>query len=499
MDTETAKKVGGTRQLAQQIATRSTDPNFYAALAYLPNPDPILRKMGRGQEVFDAIAYDPHVIGELRSIRGGMLSYEHRVQAGGDSPADIRALELCQMVMDRPPAPFMRWPDVIWNMAQAVFRGYSVHEVIWKRFDRVLLPVEVVDVPQRRFTFGDTGDLRLKTRMNPRGDELGSYKWLLARHMPSRDNPYGMALFSAIFWAWTFKHSGFRYFVKFCEKYGIPWAIGRYPDGTPPDKQDELAASLARMVEDAVAAIPDGGAVELLEAKAGSRPVHVTLIDTCNREMSKALTSQTLATEIQGEGSRAASQTHRERETSVNESDRSVIAYTFDQLFAWITELNVPGAKPPTFEFYEEADARQDWVEVFDSARRWLPIPSAFAYGRLQIPAPKDGEDVLPSGNKDTPSGNFSRGSCPNCGGHDFEAAANDDVGKLAGQAAGEADPLIEAMTDEVRKLAEESDSLEAFRDGLNELYKDLDDTRLGELTSLALMAGLLQGMDDAG
>ncbi|MDH4275188.1 MAG: DUF935 domain-containing protein, partial [Gammaproteobacteria bacterium] len=382
--------------LMQEIATRSSDPTFFGALQFLPNPDPVLRKLGKSQEVFDAITLDAHVIGELRSIRAGTLGFEFRLQAGGESSADIRALELCQAVMQSRPHTGYRWPDVVWNMAQAVFRGHAIHEVIWRREGGAIVP-SLIDRPQRRFVFGTDNELRLRTRAAPiAGEQTDPYKWLVTRHMPSFDNPYGVALFSACFWPYTFKHSGYKYFVKFTEKYGMPWAIGRYPMGTQKGDQDALADMLAAMVEDGVAAIPDGNAVELLEAKSTGDPVQSTLIKMCNSEMSKALTSQTLATEIQGQGSRAAASTHRQREEDVNASDREIICDTFNQLFAWITEINIAGAQPPTFEFYEEAEARKDWVEVLDSARAYLDVPVEFAHERLQIPQPQDGEAVLP-------------------------------------------------------------------------------------------------------
>lgn len=502
MDRTETQKAATNAKLGNEIATRSTDPNFYSALSYLPNPDPILRKLNRSHEVYDAIVMDAHVIGELRAIRSGMLSYEWRLQAGGESSADKRALELGQQVLDHRPAPGMRWSDVIWNMAHAVFRGHAVHEIVWTRQDRFLVPEKVIDRPQRRFLFTPDNELRLKTRNNMiEGEELGPYKWLLTRHMQSHDNPYGVALFSSCFWPYTFKHSGFKYFVKFCEKYGIPWAIGKYPEGTPKDQQDALADALAQMIEDAVAAIPDNGSVELLSTKSSGQLVHERLVNVCNREMSKALTSQTLATEIQGEGSRAASETHRSREQSVNESDREVICDTFNELLAWITELNIPGAAPPTFEFFEEADARQEWVEVFKDARDFMDIPVQFAHERLQIPVPADGEDVLPRSAEPVLATleEFSAGACPHCGtAHDYKAGDRDPVTALAEQAAAQADGLVEAMIDEVRQLLNRVDTVEAFREGLVELFDGIDETRLGELTSLALMTGLLDGMDGA-
>lgn len=501
MDNQDIKKVSGKRHLQQEIATRTTDPNFYGALSYLPNPDQVLRKLGRTEEVFDALVYDPHIIGELRSIRSGLTGYEWRLQPGGESPADIRAYELALQVMKHRPAPGMTWNDTIWNMAHGVFRGHRVHEIVWKREGSFIVPGKVLDRPNRRFVFSTENELRLRTRDKPvDGIELEDRKWLLTRHMPSYDNPYGIALFSACFWPYTFKHNGFKYFVKFCEKYGLPWAIGRYPSGTPKKDQDELADALAVMVEDAVAAIPEGGAVELLESKHSGEIVHEHMINICNREMSKALTSQTLATEIQGEGSRAASETHRDREESVNASDRWMICDTFNTMFTWLTEINIAGAKPPTFEFYQEEEARQEWVEVFKDSREFMDIPQQFAHDRLQIPLPKEGEAVLPRTGTPLPQPGNDFSACPGCGRvHDHTAADEDDeITQLATQASAGADEIIEAMTDQVRELLDKADTLEEFRDGLLELYPKMDEQRLGEYTALALMTGMLNGVEEA-
>jgi phage gp29-like protein len=206
----------GQGALASEIATRASDPLFYSALDVLPNPDTVLRKLGKSQEVFDAIHGDAHVLGELRSIRAALLGYEWRLQAGGDAPADIQAHELCQALMARRPAPGMQWADVIWSMAMSVFKGFAVHEVIWERQDNYLMPALLADRPQRRFVFGTDNRLRLITRSEMmRGVELGEFKWLLTRHMPAYENPYGVAVYSACFWPYTFKHGGWKFFIKF--------------------------------------------------------------------------------------------------------------------------------------------------------------------------------------------------------------------------------------------------------------------------------------------
>lgn len=493
------------RTLSQEIASRTSDPDYYGALSVLPNPDTILRKLGRSHDVYDAILSDAHVIGEMRSIRAGLIRFEYRLQAGGDSDADRRALALCEQVLAQRPAPGMQWVDVFWNMGQAVFRGHQAHEVVWQRHGGLLLPVRILDRPQRRFVFSQDNELRLRTRQAPvHGVELGAYKWLITRHMPSYTNPYGVALLSSCYWPYIFKHAGQKYLAKFSERFGLPWPIARYPEGTSQDQQDELAAALQQMIEASLAVLPQGTDVELLTVSTGMAALpQERLVSLCNKEMSKALTSQTLATEIQGNGSRAASETHRGREESVNDSDRIIIIDAMNELMRWITHINVPNAAPPWFEFYEEEEARKEWVEVFEGARHFIDVPRRFAHERLQIPLPEPDEEVLPGSSVVTnpgpgvpsPSTEFNRGGCPHCG-SDHAAPGDDPIDRLARQAANEADPVIEDMIDQVRTLAFGVESLDELLQRFVQQWPEISDTRLGELTSLAMQTGALEGMD---
>lgn len=316
------KKVAKSTLTGAEIISSQTDPDFYGSLEVLPNPDKILRQMGRADEVYQAIAQDPHVTGEIRSSRAGLLKFETKIVTGGESFDDLKALELCQQVYNSEPSPNMIWADVLWNMTKAQYYGFVAHEIVWGLVDNALLPVKVLDRKNSRFEFASDGSLLVKMKGKTKPVTIDENRILLTRHQPSSQNPYGVVLFSSCFWSYTFKHSGFRSFTKFINKYGIPWAIGKYPQGTQDKERDTLVQALQQMVEDAVAAIPDGNAVELVETKGGKNAPQESFIRLCNQEMSKALTSQTMATEQSNNGSRAAGEVAREREESVDTSQR---------------------------------------------------------------------------------------------------------------------------------------------------------------------------------
>ncbi len=476
-----------------EIVTAHNDPTLLNLLDVLPNPDPILLKLGKDQDVYNGILYDAHVMGELRSVRAGLLGYEWRIKAGGADPASMQAFDLIKNQMEARPTRTLRWDDFTWNCYQAVLRGQSVHEVGWEFDGKYLWPTLIKDRPNRRFAYGLDQELRYLTRTSPIFGESApdARRFLITRHMPSADNPYGVAVLSACFWPHTFKHSGWKWLVKLGEKYGLPWAVGRYAQGSDLKAQRELEDALRRMVEAAVAAVPEGTAVELLERKGGGGgdSVQEHIINQANREMSKALTSQTLSTEIQGSGSRAATETHRQREQDISKADRDMISETINQLFAWVTELNFPNAKPPCHEFYEEDEPGTAWADMLDKARHYMDIPAQFAYERLKINTPEKGQALLLRPGAADPGSRAAvadNAKARQGGVLDFSQAAPDGL-------------AVDGMLKPIESLLARAKNLAEFEQGLNELLPDMDEASFADYMALAISHGVLTGMDSMG
>ncbi|MGB1238763.1 MAG: DUF935 domain-containing protein [Pseudomonadales bacterium] len=483
-----------------EAAGRATDPAFYNALQVLPNPDPVLRAMGRAEQTYDAIISDAHIIGDLRSVRAGLLSYKHRIVAGKDAkdtPQQKLAMDLCTAVMARPPAPGMLWQDTLWNMATAVLRGFRVHELVWELQGDYLLPDKILDRPNRRFKFDTENNLRLLTKANPsEGEATEDYKYLVTRHMPSIDNPYGQALLSSCFWPYTFKHGGFKFYYQFTERYGMPWPIGKYAKGATVPEQNELIDALSQLLQSGVAAIPEDDSVELLTLKSSGsgEPVQERLINLCNREMSKAITSQTLATDVQSKGSFAASKTHRDREQSVNTSDRRIIEATMNQMFALITRFNCgEDVIPPVFEMYKEKEPTEERSKMWEAATR-IGKPSLSAYHKeMNIPQAVDENDVMSS--IDSTASNFTTNKTA--------LSFNTGEASLQQQAIDEADQAIDrdfiepvlAMLEEYERQGK---TLQQFLDDMPGLYNRMDETELTELTSLVLRTAMAEGLASA-
>ena len=168
---------------------------------------------------------------------------------------------------------------------------------------------------------------------------------------------YTVRVLSKVFWQVVFKKGGLKFWTVFTEKYGMPHIIGKHPRGASQEETNTLADMLERMIQDAIAVIPDDSSVEIQEAeKSSSAEIFEKLIDKMNAEISKAIIGQTLTTEIGSTGSYAASNTHFQVRQDIIDSDKKLVEKTINQLLRWIYELNFLNSEIPEFELYEEED-----------------------------------------------------------------------------------------------------------------------------------------------
>jgi phage gp29-like protein len=506
------------------IADPSTDYNFFSRLYALPNPDPILREMGNAESVYRGILTDPHVAGEVRSIRGNFREHRRRIVVGEEGNARAEAArELCEQWMQScPPNDICDWEEVLWQMTCAIFTGYAVHEIVWDKVGNNILPTQVIDRPSRRFRFDHYGAPLLVSIGQPLGVPVEPYQFVISRHSASAQNPYGMALLSSCFWAWTFKTGGWRYFVKYCERHGIPMPLAKYPQGTQDKEIEELSAALEAMLENAYAVIPDGNSVELIEAKAsGTSLPQEALINLANREMSKALVGQSSVGEnTTGVGSRASNETAFKRQEAINAADRDIANAGINQIFHWITLFNFgEDVPPPTMEFFKVSEAGKDRAETYEIAQRLGAKPSKAALlEELNIPAAKDADDELQTpadaklGETPTlaaaPPATFAAAALPTtlpttlprpAGLRFAQGLGLDDaaVAALAAQAANQIidDTVFQSALAMLAQYEADGKTLADFQNDLGKLVGTDDGEALRTMTETAIKLSYLQGM----
>ena len=324
----------------------------------LPDPDPVLRKRGDDATVLDALAADDQVtmamqLRKRKVTNKGNYDYSPGQPEKGVSPSK-NAIALCRdLTMD---LASIKLKNVFNASLAANFYGYSVIELYWAADrDRYRL-IHMEEKPRHWFTFSGKGELLfissgLKVKA-PYG------KFLVVRHEPTYENPFGLRLLSRCLWPVAFKRSGVEWCMKFLERYGMPWQIVKAPSNFSEPDRRRLASSLAAMVQDAVAVLPHGAehVIGAVDSKGGAG-TFLEFMNFWNASISKVLSCQTQSSEITGStGTYASSKTHYEVLGDVADADEQLVCDAMNDLSVIYTRVNGSLEYPPVFAFTEAKD-----------------------------------------------------------------------------------------------------------------------------------------------
>lgn len=334
----------------REIATRQRAGESYGFGMYLPNPDKILRNLGLEISAYRELLVDPHIGACIVSRKSGVKSLNWSIDR---DKAPNEATKLIDSAFKN-----LDIERITGEILDAPFFGYRALEVIWENRNGTIVPVDVIGKPPEWFTFDTDNKLRFRSITSILGEELPPMKFLLASHEADYQNPYGFALLSRCFWPFTFKKGGWKFFVKFVEKFGSAFAVGKHPRGAPSEEIDALADMLDAMIQSAIAVIPDDSSVDLKEAagKSGTTDLHERLITLSNSEISKAILGQTLTTEVGDTGSYAASNTHFQVRGDIVDSDKKMVCSVYNTLVNWTHQINFGQGERPVFSLWSEKD-----------------------------------------------------------------------------------------------------------------------------------------------
>ncbi len=327
-------------------------------------------------------------------------------------------------------------PAAVFALLDALAKGYAVAEVMWRRDGRTGR-VGVESVRPRwpgRFALDAQGawwltdsppgtgsrevagrrrgpDVPAGTALLPRPGEamvwaprplrLPARKFLSFTFQPGAASPYGTPLCAKAFWYWWFKRGNLAAWSLFNDKFGSPTAVVRYKAGTPAEDLERLTAMVEGLRTDAGVVLPEGVALEFLEARrAGAGSTYRELADWCNDEISKVVLGQTLTSgEGRRSGSLALGQVHdRVRHEYLAADARALAAALNAQLVRWLVDFNFGVSEPAprlAFEADDPAAFRDELALDQELVRMGVALPARYFHEKYRRPAPAPGERAL--------------------------------------------------------------------------------------------------------
>ena len=479
------------QQILKVIATNPMYGHHFMQ-AFLPNPDKILEKIGyggsRGVELYEQITYDPHVRSCTQSRYSGTLGLLWAVNRGTEP--NTQALFIEKIFNN------LKLRKIIKEMLDATAYGFKPLEVLWKRFNNQIVPDAIIGKPPSWFQFDSNNLLRFYDMKSMAPILPPAHKFVLVQCDDSYDNPYGKGFLATCWWAWTFKKGGMKFWVKFVEKYGIPWVHGKYPRGSDTKEVDALFDDLDSMIQDGVITTPVDCEVNTMNAVGtSSSDLFVRLEDFCNIEMSKAILSSTLTTEQSPQGgSNALGQTHLQVRQDIIDSDKRMIEDAFNTLIKWIIDFNFDFVEDyPKFELYAEENIDKDLatrdVELWKSG--WIKPTQKYVdehYG-------DDAGDMIVL---DAPvtAGAAAQGTTT-----PFTEAitAQSGVDTLKQKAGNDLTLAYQKMLEPVRVMIEQATTYEEIEKKLLEMYPEFNDNEIQQIVTQATLIGRVGGQIEAG
>lgn len=221
-------------------------------------------------------------------------------------------------------------PDVISQILDTYMYGFNVFEINWKLKDGLYLP-ELVQRDYRNFVYDKDGVLKFKNQGYM--EDIADYKIITATYRKRFNKPYGDGTIAKIYFPVKLKNASMEFWVRFLEKFGSPWAIGK----TDSDA-DELANEINAMLSGDTAVIDPDEKIELIHPSSNKGDFD-KLIDYCDSQINRAILGGNLTGNVSS-GSLAATQVHNEIREDLANADRKILEHVLNRAIGYFKEVN---------------------------------------------------------------------------------------------------------------------------------------------------------------
>lgn len=458
-----------------QIASRSTVSGFSSLGSVLPNPDIVLKKMGKDIKVYKDIKAHPVVKGCLRPRKAAVKAKAWRIVQD----------EASEQVFNHINSIFKKLQinKITGAMFDATFFGYQPCEITWAYTDGAWLPANIQAMPPDWFFFDTDNNLRFKDKNSGQaGLLLEPRKYLVPTQDASYDNPYGEPDAALVFWATAFLQGGLEFWVRFTEKYGSPWVIGKYGNNYDEAKQEVLLNNLYNMVQDAVAVIPDNSQIQIIEAagKSASADVFERFLMYCRSEINIALLGQNQTTEANA--NRASATAGAEVTADISDGDCEMTAEQFQLLIDWIVDYNW-GGPSPQFEYFEDSNGGVEQADR-DSKLAQTGLRFSEQYYKREYGL-QDG-DLLPPV-EPAPTVSFA----------EYRPVAQNFIEQTAPQLEQAAADPLNTMVNRLRHVVKTAKDFEDLQDAVLAEFSEMDASEMVKIMQVAMTLAELEGRSE--
>jgi phage gp29-like protein len=200
--------------------------------------------MERQATLFDEIEErDGHLRGEKSKRENVITDIPMVVKPADESQKAQDVAKFIQAWIDQK----TDWEAVLTGMQDAVGKGFSAFEIHWDVSSGQAIIDDLEFIEQRNFIFYDNSGIlrRYPLLMSDDGPvETPPWKLLFHAYGGKSGHPTRSAIYRVCAWWWMFKNYAVKDWLTFCEVYGMPLRLGKYPPGSSDADKAALNAAI---------------------------------------------------------------------------------------------------------------------------------------------------------------------------------------------------------------------------------------------------------------
>ncbi|MDQ2084525.1 DUF935 domain-containing protein [Xanthobacteraceae bacterium Astr-EGSB] len=436
---------------------------------------------------------DLHYAGVLGTRKRSVAQLDIQVDAASDDPLHVQQADMIRDWLTRD-----ELEDELFNMLDAIGKGWSFTEIVWDTSTGQWWPKRLEWRDPRWFRparhDGTTPLLRGDTGDTP----LPPFKFICAVIRAKSGLPIRSGLARLAAWNWMFKAFTQRDWAIFTQTFGQPVRVGKYPSGATSKDKDTLMRAVANIAGDCAAIIPESMLLEFIESKnvGQGSDLYEKRADWLDRQVSKAVLGQTATTDAVT-GGLGSGKEHRQVQEDIERADAKALAAIInrDLVRAWIDLEFGPQQKYPRLRIGRNEEV--DIAKMSDSLAKLVPVglkvQMSEVRDRLGYSDPEPGAELLvppsvaPAAPPAAPALQAARQA----------ARARDAIDELADQAEDVAQAGTDQMIDYVRGLVDGAASLQAIEEALTRAAPNMPRAQFTRLMRMALAMAELAGRAD--
>ena len=220
-------------------------------------------------------------------------------------------------------------PDVVSQILETYLYGLNVFEVNYKEKEGLVYP-RLVQRDFRQFKFNDASEFVF----NAGGSEqsIPPLKVIYALNRANFRKVYGDGLLKKLYFPVKMKNASLKFWFRFLEKFGSPWAIAKTSY-----EPDEMAAEVQAMLSGDSAVIDTDEEITLVQPT--SNVDFTRLPAYLDNQISKAILGANLTSDVK-EGSYAAAKTHNEIREDLAANDGKILVFVMNKAISFFKEIN---------------------------------------------------------------------------------------------------------------------------------------------------------------